>query len=351
MVHGENIERSRPITRRRLLQTAGVSVSASLSGCAGSMLDSSSDPLVIYSPTDDDFAKIYEDEEGAQTKIVTGPGAQTIARFLNEESSGTHVADIVRNKVVELSGDQISKELTTVSELTGDSEYIAGVGDLIQEKLSAPDKQIPYVANARVLCYNTDNVSDPPTTYDDLLADRFADSIVAAPYNMDSCLATFEKRWGREQAEQYLQKLDEHGVSYPATSMSRMAEQVSSGQFDVGFMLFGNSISDVLAESGSLAVAVPEFTSLMIESVGLSADAPHQKKARQYLKFVTSDAAQKQFRSYGGGRLTVQAGSEHGNPDVAAALDGTDLFPVVFTPEESKRYQRRIESLIGVGGG
>lgn len=368
------MKRHEGINRRRFLAYGATTTAIGMAGCLGGGGgngdgdgatdtdegdggdgDGDSQKLVQYGPVPEDVNKPFSEEYGVEVEAITGPGAQTIARFLNEESSDNHVADVISNVTQEFGNPDLQEQLREVSDLPADNSSVRD--NAVEEiRSSIGEEALNHMfalnANEYTVVYNTDNVDGPPEQPEDLLASEYENSIIMPAYVPDTVLGFLTEQWGAEQAEQYMVDLDAQGVKYQASSMIAMVDRVIAGEYDVAAFVFaGPGAADRLVQDAPIDVAYFDPTMQSIQGVGVSKDAPHMAAAEDYVSYGMSLEGQKAVQATGGGRLVTHGELGHGNDHLQELRSQVERIPVVFTADETDTYKKRIEELIDIGGG
>jgi iron(III) transport system substrate-binding protein len=188
-----------------------------------------------------------------------------------------------------------------------------------------------FGGNSHGLCVNTDVVDDPPTSYEDLLEDRFTDEIVyGAPLGTGfGQTLTVESRgyWGEERWRTFWEGIGGQQVQIvdtPATAMDLLIRG------ERGVMLWCNiSVLRSAVDRGAPIEWVAVNPDIANEvTVAMSADAESPEAAQAFIEFILGESGQN-LVGEAFGLIPLLPGAP--GPDVIG--DAADV-DVILTPSE-----------------
>ncbi|GAA1085201.1 2-aminoethylphosphonate ABC transporter substrate-binding protein [Nocardiopsis composta] len=315
-------------------------VTAALTGCSAGTADDP-DVVTVYSADglrlesgDGFFDKVFadfEEETGIRVDYVEGGSGEVVQR-LTRESANTQ-ADVLVTLPPFIQQAQ-GRGLLAPYEPEGSEK--------VPEESKDPDGAwTAVVDNYLCFIYNTEELDEPPRTWDDLLAPEFEGRLqYSTPGVAGDGTAVLLKAvhdfGGLGPAMEYLGELQANNVG-PSSSTGALAPKVDKGELLVANgdvqMNFANmesmpsqGIFFPAAEEGE-----PPSTLSLPYSAGVVQGAPHTANARAFLDHLLSEEVQAQVSEVGGG-FPVRTDVE---PDDANAERLTELMDgvEVFSPD------------------
>lgn len=308
-------------------------------GSTTTTTDELEDELVIYSPVPRDMISWFEEETGVSVELVTGAGPQTTARFFSEQESGQYNADMMYGPTSTYlpNPDSVLEHTIPITDFDVDRQAVMPdelydkweskmPGDVFAHML--PDNTLTH----RVFAYSTD-LDEPPTSYDDLLEERFHDNIVAQPFFMDTYAQILIRALGSVEAtEEYYRGLKDQNLLIQIAELNPILE----GRATVSFLATDTSGSMTRMDQGApIDVTMPEEGVAYTGSAYVVAEnAPHPNAAQKFLEMQLSEEGQKYIQSIKGGRDPISPDIPHGNERMRELIEEHDPSPMMLTAEE-----------------
>jgi len=301
------------------------------------------DTLVIYSPVEQDLISWFEDETGVNVELVTESGPRTTARFFQEQDAGEYSADILYGPTSTFlpSREATVEHTKPITDFNVDRQEV--MPDGLYEKWS---EKMPEDIFERLMPYSTltsraftvsDSLDSPPTSYDDLLEDRFQGNIVAQPFFMDTNAAILGQALGSDDAaREYLNSLKDQD----SLLQVREVQPILEGRVNTAFLATdtGGTVMR-MGQGAPITVTTPEEgVPVTAPAFVVAENAPHPNAAQRFLELQFSQSAQEHVQSLRGGREPIRPGFDHGNDKMQELIDRGNRFPMMLSTEELNRY-------------
>ncbi|MGW1490713.1 2-aminoethylphosphonate ABC transporter substrate-binding protein [Streptomyces sp. NPDC002402] len=313
-----------------------LALAASLTACGGSAA-AEEKVVTVYSADGlkgekgdgwyDQVFKDFEKETGIKVKYVEGGSGEMVQRAAREKSN-TQADVIVTLPPFIQQAD--SKGLLQAYEPKG-ADKVNGADK------SGDGKWTSVVNNYFGFIYNKKELTQAPTTWEQLLDGRYKDKLqYSTPGVAGDGTAVVIKAMhdfgGKEPAMAYLKKLQANNVG-PSSSTSKLAPKVDKGEI----LVANGDVQMNFAQSKSMpniAIWFPAkeggkpTTFALPYAAGLVNKAPHSENGKKLLDFMLTEKAQKQVSAIGGGfsaRSDVKA-TDANAIDLAKLLEGVEVF-------------------------
>ncbi|MCX4581930.1 2-aminoethylphosphonate ABC transporter substrate-binding protein [Streptomyces sp. NBC_01481] len=313
-----------------------LALAASLTACGGSAA-AEEKVVTVYSADGlkgekgdgwyDQVFKDFEKETGIKVKYVEGGSGEMVQRAAREKSN-TQADVIVTLPPFIQQAD--SKGLLQAYEPKG-ADKVNGADK------SGAGKWTSVVNNYFGFIYNKKELTQAPTTWEQLLDGRYNDKLqYSTPGVAGDGTAVVIKAMhdfgGKEPAMAYLKKLQANNVG-PSSSTSKLAPKVDKGEI----LVANGDVQMNFAQSKSmpnLAIWFPAkeggkpTTFALPYAAGLVNKAPHSENGKKLLDFMLTEKAQKQVSAIGGGfsaRSDVKA-TDANAIALAKLLEGVEVF-------------------------
>lgn len=162
-------------------------------------------------------------------------------------------------------------------------------------------KWYPFDLEPMVMIYNTENVKDAPTRWDDLLREDFKGKIASAdPVQSSSAFGVIQSMiaaYGQEDGGGYefLAKFIPQLDGKLTSGSSAVYKGVSDGEYDVG-LTYEEAALKYIDAGASIQVVYPEEgTGILISPVAMVNGAPNEENAKLFIDYVLSEDAQSQL--------------------------------------------------------
>lgn len=300
---------------------AGCSEPASTETAGGSEASGASGEITLY--TSEPQAKIdqvisafNEEQPDIEVKVFRAGTGDLKARIEAERTTGAVAADIL------LAADVPTFEQYKEQDLF--QKYEPAEADSLQEIALDPDG---YFVGTRVIptviAYNTNDVTDPPTTWASLTEPEYRDRIVLPNPDISGAAAFNAAAWSLQPdlGDSWIEAL---GANNPqvAESNGPVSQAVAEGAKPIGIVV-DYLVRDLAAKGSPIAVSYPEEGVPYITQPGaVFADAANPEAAKLFLDFVVSQKGQELAveQSY----LPVR--DDAGSPEGAPAMSDIKLF-------------------------
>ncbi|MFF4531978.1 2-aminoethylphosphonate ABC transporter substrate-binding protein [Streptomyces sp. NPDC001407] len=313
-----------------------VVLAATLTGCGGTS-GADADEITVYSADglkSEDGSGFYDtvfeefrEKTGIKVKYVEGGSGEMVQRLAREKSR-TKADVIVTLPPFIQQAD--GKGLLAAYRPAGSEKVPAG-------DRSATGTWTPVVDNYLCFVHNTQELKDPPKTWDDLLDSRFKGKVqYSTPGVAGDGTAVLVKAvhdfGGKDAAMAYLGKLQKNNVG-PSSSTGQLAPKTDKGELLVanGDVQMNYANMKSMPHQGIFfpADSSGKRTTLALPyAAGLVKNAPHADRAKKFLDFLLSEDVQRQASSVAGGfpvRTDVKATGENATA-LAGIMKGVEIF-------------------------
>ncbi|MFI6081482.1 2-aminoethylphosphonate ABC transporter substrate-binding protein [Streptomyces sp. NPDC051217] len=324
--------------RTPLTAVAGSLVlTASLAGCGGGSGASEEKVVTVYSAdglkgvADDGwYDKVFADFEkdtGIKVKYQEGGSGEMVDRVLREKD------DVRADLIIALPPyiQHAERKGLLASYDPKGSDKVHGSGK------SSDNRWTSIVNNYFGFIYNKKELTDPPTTWEELLDTKYKDKVQYSTPGIAGdgtglLIKAMQDFGGEEPAMDYLRKLEDNNVG-PTPSTFKLAAKVDKGEI----LVANGDVQTNFAQSKSmsnLAIWFPAkeggkpTTFAMYYGAGVVDGAPHSANGKKLLDYMLTEKAQKQVSGIGGGfpaRTDVRPTDENAI-ELARVIDGVTLF-------------------------
>ncbi|RQH02609.1 ABC transporter substrate-binding protein [Natrarchaeobius oligotrophus] len=349
-------------TRRSVLgATGGLSAAAltGLAGCLGNGEEESEELTVYTNIPFEEIADGYEEETGVGVNYVTLQGQEPITRYVAEADQEQYDVDAIccnSTGMWQLFEDDIPATLDLSDEQIDRQFSLSGMAETYQDRLGDDvlQRAPPILLQIGAFHYHTESVSDPPTSYLDLLDDRWEGETCTQPFTMMYVLQALEEHLGTEEAEEYI--LDYHDLDpqYIGGGGSNV-QSVLGGDNDLAKYIWGFYSSQEISDGAPIDLTFVDELSFSTQVMIRPENAPNPEAAEEFIEWTISESGQEIVQSLAGGSIPAREGMEYGHDHVQQrweewqdAHPDTDPFPTVQSPESAQEYADRIDELIGL---
>ncbi|GLB64849.1 ABC transporter periplasmic component [Dietzia sp. NCCP-2495] len=297
------------------------------SGATGEITLYTSEP---QAKIDQIIAAFNEEQPGIEVNVFRAGTGDLKARIEAERSTGAVAADIL------LAADVPTFEAYKDEDLL--REYEPAEADALEEFALDPDG---YYVGTRVIptviAYNTNDVTEPPTSWAALTEPEYKDRIVLPNPDVSGAAAFNAAAWSLqpELGSEWIQAL---GANSPqvAESNGPVAQAVAEGARSIGIVV-DYLVRDLAAKGSPIAVSYPEEGVPYITQPGaIFADAPNPEAAELFLDFIVSKTGQELAVEQSYLPVRDDAGSPEGAPAMAdITLFDQDLDEIAASKESA----------------
>ena len=288
-----------------------------LAACSGGG-SSASGPLVIYSGRSEalvgDLLKTFTQETGIEIEVRYGDSGELAAQLLTESSASP--ADVFFSQDAGALGALSQKDRF---EVLPDS-----ILSQVPERFRATNGEwVGVSGRVRVIAYDTNKVTNPPASIDEVLDPKWKGKIGFAPTNASwqSFVTALRVERGEQGAEQWLRQFAANDPK-PFEKNSAVLDGIANGQVEIGLVnhyyvyerknskgAANVAIANSYAKSGDVGGLVN------VAGVGILATTKKTEKAQQFVEFLLSPTAQNYFATKTF-EFPLVAGIALGNPEL-----------------------------------
>lgn len=309
------------------------------------------DELTVYAPTNiGPVARAFEEEFGVTVNDTVFPGPQVLAKFKSEAGAGEYNTSVVISAGGNLIWPSMRQYLQPVEDIEVNDKIWTDARRSLFEEAGGLGYGYPWATLIRGTPYNTNNVSEPPVTWDDLTDPQWEGSLISPPYNMERVYAILRiGGYSEEEARQYLSDLKPNIGSFQP-GVPANVQKIIGGQADIGVQLMAFFVANPMSSGAPVDVTFPEFTSEHIEGAVLTKEAPAPKAGKKFIEWLISDAGQEAVQQDLGFN-PAHVDMDHGTPAIAERLAKyePEVHPLIYTTEEvSRKYDQIVKDTIGI---
>ena len=188
-----------------------------------------------------------------------------------------------------------------------------------------------------VIAYNTDEITEPPTSWAELTEPGYADRIILPNPDVSGAAAFNAAAWSLhpDLGEEWIEQL---GANNPqvAESNGPVSQAVAEGSRPVGIVV-DYLVRDLAAQGSPIAVSYPDEGVPYITQPGaVFADAPNPEAAKLFLDFLVSKKGQELAVDQNYLPVREDAGSPEGAPALAdISLFDQDLEAIAASRDDA----------------
>ncbi|WP_369259718.1 2-aminoethylphosphonate ABC transporter substrate-binding protein [Streptomyces sp. R35] len=328
-------------------------LAATLTACGGDSGASDAKVVTVYSADGlkgengdgwyDQVFKDFEKETGIKVKYVEGGSGEMVQRAVREKSNPQADVLVTLPPFIQQAD---GKGLLATYAPKG-SDQVDGAGK------AADATWTSVVDNYFGFVYNTKELKQPPTTWEELLDAKYRNKLqYSTPGVAGDGTAVLIKAihdfGGKEPALAYLKKLQANNVG-PSASTGKLAPKVDKGELLVanGDVQMNYAQSKTMPNLGLWFPAHQggkPTTFALPYAAGLVTKAPHTANGKKLLDFMLTARAQRQVSEIGGGfssRKDVEA-TDANAVALTKLMDGVEIFAPDWT-EIDKNLQSDVE--------
>ena len=275
-----------------------------------------------------------------------------------EEATGIKVtfvraSDVALNAriAIEYRAKQQSWDLsitTAVSQLPREtlSQYDPTEAAALEPAARAKDRRwYASSANYNTPAFNTKLVaaSDLPKSFEDFAkADKWRGRVAIDGADIQWLSAMFQ-HYGEDKARKLLRDIIAATQPVVVDGHLALARAVGAGEYALAMNNFTNLTYNVASSGAPTDIFPLDPVAAFMVQVGVSAQAPHPSAARLAANFAISQEAQAFGAKFG--RLPVRPDVTPNPPDALTRLKGRTIIPVVFGPDDERKWKRQFDEL------
>lgn len=337
---------SRSVGRRAVLASVAVFAAGALglAGCSepaapgsgeGTTSSEASGEVTLYTSEpqakiDQIIAAFNEEQPDIEVKVFRAGTGDLKARIEAEKTTGGVAADILLAADVPTFEDYKDQDLF--------QEFEPSEADALSDVAIDPDGF--YVGTRiipTVIAYNTDEITEPPTSWAELTEPEYADRIILPNPDVSGAAAFNAAAWSLQPdlGEEWIEQL---GANNPqvAESNGPVSQAVAEGSRPVGIVV-DYLVRDLAAQGSPIAVSYPgEGVPYITQPGAVFADAPNPEAAKLFLDFLVSKKGQELAVDQNYLPVREDAGSPEGAPALAdIALFDQDLEAIAASRDDA----------------
>ena len=200
-------------------------------------------------------------------------------------------------------------------------------------------------ANYNTPAYNTKLVAaaDLPKSFEDFGARKEWRGRVAIDGADIQWLSAMFQHYGEDKARKMLRDLIGAAQPVVVDGHLALARSLGAGEYMLALNNFTNLTYNVASSGAPTDIFALDPVAVFMVQVGVSAQAPHPNAARLAANFAISQEAQAFGAKFG--RIPVRADVTPNPPDAISRLKGRAIVPVVFGPEDERKWKRQFDEL------
>ena len=200
-------------------------------------------------------------------------------------------------------------------------------------------------ANYNTPAYNTKLVAaaDLPKSFEEFGQRKEWRGRVAIDGADIQWLSAMFQHYGEEKARTMLRDLIGAAQPVVVDGHLALARSLGAGEYMLALNNFTNLTYNVASSGAPTDIFALDPVAVFMVQVGMSAQAPHPNAARLAANFAISQEAQAFGAKFG--RIPVRADVTPNPPDAISRLKGRTIVPVVFGPEDERKWKRQFDEL------
>jgi iron(III) transport system substrate-binding protein len=281
--------------------------------------------------------QVFEKATGIKVNYVRSSDNGLLSRILLEGRAGQKSWDVVMTTAVSKLPDALLEPFE-LKEAAG----------LRPEAISKTKRWYAVYSNYNSPAINTRTlkIADMPATYE-AMAKRadLAGKVAFEPTDSQWVYAMFQL-YGEARARTIIGDLMTNLKPVPVDGHLALARAIGLGEYQMAINNFTNLTINVGMSGNPTDYWVMDPVALFYGQLGISSGAPHPKAAQLAADFVISKEGQIQISSQG--RIPVRRDVPTNPPGVIDRLEKGKVIPVVFSPEDEKKWQQITKQLLNV---
>jgi len=257
-------------------------------------------------PLVDGFKKKYP---FIKVDLFAGLGADITARLITEQKNRNFNADAFNALTINV--EKIRREGLLIP-------YYTAAQDIFDKKyVDANRYWVPTSFYILTFVYNTNEIKDPPKTWQDLLDPKWKGKLTIEDRD-EFWLINFSKLWGEAQAKDYFTRLGKQDLQVAHGHAVLMQKTITGEAQATPTQYLHQAVSDIKAGAPvSYVLMDPMLTGP--DGIVLLKNAPHPHAALLFIDYVTSKEGQTLI--YGRGRNVAYPGMDPLLKDVNLLID------------------------------
>lgn len=245
----------------------------------------------------------FEKKYGIKVKIYRGTASEVQQRFSQESQAGRNIADVVNTSVPD----------DVVSDLENGwvARYRPESASQFPARLVTEGAAYPMYADVAAIAWNTDKVS--PAAGAKIRSEGYKALLDGSVKGRVGIVAP--TAGGMQLAENmaivkdpslgwnYFKRLQDSGGDVFDTSVSFVANQLTTGEYPVGIGIPDAVVTPAIAKGAPLEFAFPADTPASLQRFFIGSGAPHPAAARLFLEWGTGLTAQTSLAEISGGMV------------------------------------------------
>jgi iron(III) transport system substrate-binding protein len=294
--------------------------------------------VTIYSSVNEGEAlpqwRIFEQATGIKVNYVRASDAQLNGRIAVEHRAQQASWDLIVSSAV----SQLNQDVLIQYDVPQTATLIE----------AAKDKNRRWYAVSAYYntpAYNTKlvNKADLPKSYEELAKAKQWRGKIAIDTNDGKWLAGMFRHFGEDRARKMMLELVENLRPTIVDGHLALARNVGAGEYALALSNYTALTHNVQLNGAPTDTFVLDPVVVFMHQLGISARAPHPKAALLAANFAFSQQSQ----AFGArsGRTPVRPDVEPNPPDAISRMQGRTIVPVVFTPEDERKWKRTFDEI------
>ena len=280
--------------------------------------------LTLYTPIGPDLIQPlldkFTEETGIEVQLYSATADAVRQRLEQEYKAKHYAADVV------FGGDVLQQEILAAEDIL--QSYEVPSSSVYADALHAKDNTwYSAYQESFVGVYNTESVSTPPTTYDDLLSPEWKGQIgiEASDYPWYAMLL---KEWGEDKGRDYFKQLEanEPKIVDGHTTLVTLAV---SGEIPLALTVYSGRANEMMKEGAPIEFLKLDPAVVIYNGVAIPNQARHPHAALLFADWVLSKHGQEQVASemnYIPSHPDIESDLKDEFADIALPVDYDYLF-------------------------
>ena len=185
--------------------------------------------------------------------------------------------------------------------------------------------------------------ADLPKSYEDFATRKEWRGRVGVDATDIQWLSVMFQHYGEDKARKMLRDLTAATQPVIVDGHLALARAVGAGEYALALNNYTNLTYNVASNGGPTDIFVLDPVAVFMVQVGMSVQSPHPNAARLAANYAISQEAQAISAKYG--RVPVRADVTPNPPDAISRLKGAKIAPVVFGPEDERKWKRQFDEI------